>query len=390
MKIQYFFPSQKGDIPLGPSELARPFKITPSEVHATLTLGDYFGAIVTFLFTDDGKRLYTLLEKELGPPLGPEKILKVRIFSEKHGAFSHIARAEIDGDVGSLALAVSTAVTPEARAHLNREYETLRTLERAFAFAFLPKVFYRGDVRMQTPKGEAGLSFFLAQWFEDYHEWHLHPDPAGKGSRICIWDQNRGRRIATRRETREIFRQASRILTLYYDPKNYCQIHPWHHAAGDFIVRTRNGAVDVKLSTARNYAPVMTFLHDRALNPSIAVVYFFLNLTVQMRLDKQEGTGETLWADNEALKAAVRGFFDGLRRMEGRRGYALGPAEDLLALLKSFDAEEILRLYRPLRDHYREVMPEDCSVVRENLERHGHALFRIIQSFRIEDRPGGC
>lgn len=389
MNIQYFFSSAKGDISLGPSELALPFKITPSEVHSFLTLKDYFDAIVAFLFTDEGKRLRAILERELRRPQGTDKLPKVRLFSEKHGALYHVVRAEIGCDVGSVALAVSTAVTPEAKSHLGREYETLTGLEKAFPFTFLPKVFCTGHVRKHTPRGKADLSFLLARWFEDYHEWHLAPDREDGRNGICIWDRTRGRRFASARETRELFRQASRILTLYYDTRNYCQIYPWHHAAGDFIIRVRNGAVDVKLTTARGYAPVIPFLQDRGPNPFIAIIYFFLNLTVKMRLDRLEGTGETLWADHTALQPVVTGFFDALKIMKRQQRYTLGPVEDLLDLLKSFDAEEVLKLYGPLLEFYQEEMPEDYSVIRKNLRKHGRGLYRIIQSFRIGDHPGG-
>lgn len=381
MNLQYFFSSATGDIPLGPSELALPFKIALSEVHPFLTLQDYFDAIAAFLCMDEGKRLHAILERELHRPLGPGRILRVRLFSEKHGVLYHVARAEIACDAGSVALAVSTAVTPEAKAHLDREYETLRGLEKAFPFAFLPKVFCSGHVRKHTPGGEADLSFLLAQWLEDYHEWHLAPDRDGGGHGICIWDQTRGRRFASPRETRDIFRQASKILTLYYDTRSYCQIYPWHHAAGDFVVKNNEGVIDVKLTTARRYAPFMNFIEDEKINPLVALIYFFLDLTIRMRLDKVDGIRDLAWAGDHSIEAATEGFFEALEIMTAEKRFSLGGAVDVIGFLKSFTGEEIHTLFQPLLGYYREENLAEFSVIRSHLQDHIMELHQVIQRF---------
>jgi hypothetical protein len=49
MIVEYLFSSPKGDIPITPDDLRTSFKITPSENHPFLTLGDYFKAIEEFV-----------------------------------------------------------------------------------------------------------------------------------------------------------------------------------------------------------------------------------------------------------------------------------------------------------------------------------------------------
>ncbi|MBW2207298.1 MAG: hypothetical protein JRG79_10345, partial [Deltaproteobacteria bacterium] len=269
MNIQYLFSSSQGAIPLEPAQLALPFKMTPTREHPFLTLKDYFDALGRFILMDGGEGLLRLLEKELSRTIEADQIKGIRICSEKHGALYHIARVEIGVDKPFYPFSVIAAVSPEARAHLARETEVLKSLQSSFDFDYLPNVFYRGDIAQQTKKEKVEISFLLGQWFEDYHEWHLTLDEERRRHRVCIWDQNNGHRFASKHETFEIFRQASRILTLYYDPRTYCQIYPWHHAAGDFVVKSRGEVIDIKLTTARQYAPAVTFPEDGKSDPFI-------------------------------------------------------------------------------------------------------------------------
>lgn len=390
MNIQYFFSSPQGDIPLEPAHRALPFKMTPTQEHPRLTLGDYFDALGQFLLKAGGEDLLHLLEKKLSHAIAFDQIRAIRICSEKHGTLYHIARVEIRVDDRVYPFAVTSAVSPEARAHLARETEVLQSLERSFDFDYVPKVFYRDAIALQTGKGKVDLSFYLGQWFEDYHEWHHRFDDKGMCHRVCIWDQNNGHRFASNHETFEIFRQASRILTLYYVPGTYCQIYPWHHAAGDFIVRAREKGIDIKLITARGYAPVMVFPEDGKSDPFIALIYFFLNLGVKMRLDKADGLGALIWAEDPVLEACIRGFFQAIGLMARQGRYGLGPVGDFLDLLKSFDSEEITRLYQPLLGFYREEEPEGYPIIKRNLENHTHSLWKVIQRFRTGGHPGGC
>ena len=71
----------------------------------------------------------------------------------------------------------------------------------------------------------------------------------------------------------EVYRQAAFILTLYYDVETFEQIFPWHHAAGDFVVKADEGAVDVRLVTARQYAPMIEPNDD--MPPTRSACFFF-------------------------------------------------------------------------------------------------------------------
>jgi hypothetical protein len=436
MIVKCIFSSPKGDIPLGSRELAKPFKTTPLKYHASLTLGDYFDAIKAFLLSEKGKRLIPVLGAKVNQDIPCDNIGEIRIRSEKHGALYHVASAEIffvkergetsaARSVGrkrlspsrhSVKLAISTAVSERGKACLAREWDTVHCLNKALGLPYLPKIYSWGEVESRAGSGDKGFSMLLAEWFEDYHEWHLSrldlpnsesrpwqamPSSFSKipsftckeerlGGRekegpqgIMIWDLAKGHRFASREESFEIYRQASKILTLFYNTHDYRQIYPWHHAAGDFVVRTKDRNVEVKLTTARKYGPVMTFPKEEPVNPLAAIVYFVLNLTLKMRLDKLDGMGDTAWAERLSVEAGIEGFFEALRIMEKKGAYHLGEVGHLCSLLKSFHQDEFYRLYQPLQDVYREEDPQDLIVIEKNLESHASGLYQVMQKFRL-------
>jgi hypothetical protein len=222
----------------------------------------------------------------------------------------------------------------------------------------------------------------LTEWFDNYHEWHLSNDEKNAVQRIHIWDQRDGYRFASTEESDNIYREASKILTLYYNTRDFRQIYPWHHAAGDFVVKPGPGNVKVKLTTARGYEPVIAFIKDADINPTVALTYFFLNLTIKMRLDKLDGTGVVAWARRDALPAVVDGFFEGLLIKEQKNDLHVGQAKDLITLFKGFDEDEFRRLLSSMMDLFRGQDPGDFSVIQSHLNDHAKALSSAIQAYR--------
>jgi hypothetical protein len=382
MIVQYFFSSPEGDISVVPDELAKPFKMAPSIDHPFLTLGDYFKAIEEFLLRHQKQSLVALLEDHLGRRIHPDQLGKLLIRSEKHGALYHFATIEIFIDQQRIKYALNTAVSERGQAWLSHEYPLLGYLGESFNLPYLPRVYLKGEMEHPVSSGKACLSIVLAECFEDYHEWHHSADEKDNSQKLRIWDQRCGHRFATEEESFEIYKQASKILTLYYDTQSFRQIYPWHHAAGDFVVRIRDAKIDVRLSTARGYDPFMGFMEEEDINPLVALIYFFLNLTIKMRLDKLDGLGEAIWAGSYSVQAALEGFFEALHIMDSEGRYDLGKVEDLLSILKSFTHEEVHALFRPLREAYQEEEPGDLLVTEKNLGDHTEQLFRVIQRFR--------
>jgi len=381
MIINYLFSSPEGDISLFSEDLAKPFLIAPSKRHPFLTLGDYFETLKEFILKDHGMPLVCVLREVLNREINLENIRKMLIRSEKHGVLYHLASVEIFIDDKRIKLSVSTAVSETGKQWLADEYEILTSLNASLKLPYLPNVYFKDE--MVAPAGKKRtetLAMFLGEWFEDYHEWHLSMDENDGKQKLCIWDLRQGHRYASEKESHEIFTQASRILTLYYDTLSYKQIYPWHHAAGDFIVRTRNTKIDVRLTTARKYQSLIDYLSEDTVNPMIAIIYFFLHLTVRIRLDKLDGVGKTVWAGDFSVDAATEGFFEALSTMKQEGRFNHGGAKDLLSLLQSFEKDEIETLFQPLLDWYQEGDPAEFRVIQTNLTSHVNLLCHALQN----------
>ena len=334
------------------------------------------------ILKDNRETFLTLLRDQSNRHVGADLIKEVLIRSEKHGALYHFASVEIFIDRQRVKYALNTAVSERGKAWLSHEYFLLGHLGETLNLPYLPRVYFKGQIERRVSSGKESLCMVLAEWFEDYHEWHHSMDEKDKAQKLCIWDQRCGHRFASEEESFEIYKQASKILTLYYDTRSFRQIYPWHHAAGDFVVRVRDVKIEVRLTTARGYDPFMGFVEEEDINPLVALIYFFLNLTIKMRLDKLDGIGEAAWAEDYSVHAALEGFLEALHIMESEGRYDLGKSEDLLSILKSFTHEELHALIHPLLEAYQEEDPGDFLVIGKNLGDHTEQLFRVIQRFR--------
>lgn len=382
MRTQYLFSSSEGDISLDEQTLDRAFLLNPFEAHPFLTLRDYFQSIERFIL----ERVEDLGRKS-NAPLSPDRIDEILIRSEKHGTLYHVASVEIAGHGPRRKFAVSTAFSEPKMKALLHEFETMGFLNRNFRYPYLPSVYLAEKAPCSNPKGTETILMHVSEWLEGYHEWHLTADQDGKQA-VLIWDMEKGNRRASREESHALFRKASKILTLYYGTKTYRQIYPWHHAAGDFVVKSVGKTIDVRLTTARNYLPLISFPKKADTNRVTALVAFLLNMAVQTRLDKLGGVGEPVWAQEEFVRPSLEGFFGALRTMKAEGRYDLDEGPDLLTLLKKFSREELQRLYAPLMESYREEKPADFTVVEKNLEGHISTLWRALQAFHEGGLPG--
>lgn len=384
MIVKYLFSSPDGDIPAGPDQLASPFKIAPSKDHPHLCLKDYFEAIRDFVLGDNGGPPVTPLEERPFPNQDCDDIHQLLIRSEKHGALYHIASVEIISPNRSTKLAVSTALSERGKALLHNEYDLLSSLDTKFHLPYLPRPYELREVTCLINKREVTLLMLLAEWFEDYHEWHLQGDEEDRIREVSVWDHKNGYWVASPEERDELFRQVAKTLTLYYDLQDYTQISAWHHGAGDFIVKREEGKIHTRLTTVRKYEETMRLLSDDAVNPMVAIVYFFLNLTIKIRLDRLEGVGKMVWADEFSVKAAIEGFFEAIYSMERENRFYLGPVDDLLTLLRTFHPEDLHKIFDSLLLLYQHEDADkgDLDTIRENLDTHVGQVYKALQDFR--------
>jgi hypothetical protein len=378
MRFRYLLSDQHGDIELCPEDLKQPFRISPSETHPFLTLADYFGALEKFIVSDENDILHSLLEKH-----AVTDISEIIICSEKHGAFYHIASVTVAGPEENIKFAVTTALPESARKFLEEEYVILHELS-AMNSNLIPQIYSKNSIIWEKESGPEEFLMVSGEWLDGYHEWHLSDDKKSGENRIHLWDYENGYRYLTATASFELLRQAAYILTFYFDQGSFRQIYPWHHGAGDFVVKAEAaGTISVKLITARQYEPLVQFDKTEEADRLVATIHFLLNLCIRMRLDRLDGVGEPAWFDEFAVDAAVAGFFDGLAATRTANRLLIGPAEEFLEIMRSFDAREISDMYDSLLEIYSDEDQDDFHMIQEKLADHAAELHKALRNFSL-------
>ena len=281
----------------------------------SLEHGEYFQILRFFLENDGCDIICLALTRRLQQPVTPRDIREIRIHLEKHGEFYHPARLEVLACHQKISLVLNVAVSEIGIDTIEKEYQCLSKLNDEFSLGYLPEVYGIGEVESAENRS---IRMFLGQWLEGYNEFHLSRDPTDKNTKILVWDDSRSRFFLSMEQSADLYRQAARISTYYYNVESFEQILSWHHAAGDFVVRIDNADLDIKLISARGYKPLFTNLsHPKNGETDVelilqALLIFFLNLSVRMRLDRYDGVGDIAWADRLVVQSTLDGFFDGL------------------------------------------------------------------------------
>jgi hypothetical protein len=294
------------------------------------TIGDYFLAARTFLEKENGQLLATALSLMAGKGGENDPIRAVELFLEKHGAFYHPLRVKVLSKTGrSATLVLNGAVSKPGLALIKKEYQLLANLEKQAAIAYTPRVFGAGiqaleishsekaiffdDIPLDaTPIDFNSVGFFLGEWFEGFREFHIS-DCDGE-SKVAVWSSNGDVEYLSLARAAVIYEQIAHILTTYYNPNTGEQIHPWHHAAGDFVVDPLAEGLPVKLITVRGYESLMEVDPSEGSGGHIlpALLFFFLNLTLRIQMDRLDGVGPLVFLGEGILRATVTGFLRGL------------------------------------------------------------------------------
>jgi hypothetical protein len=336
----------------------------------TVTYGDYFQAIEAYFQNEGACHLQTALSGEI-PQSVPEKI---DVILEKHGEFYHPARVQVGGPEGSRLFVLNVAVTPAGFECMHNEVDSLRRVAPRLPRGAVPRIYGVGHVDHPN-----GLSFwmFLADWFENHHEFHLAVDPLDGGEKIIVWDTLREPFFLTRDALEDVYAQVACLLTRAYDPESTRQIYPWHHASGDFVLRQGQNGVALKLISVRQYAPTLAAESDQALDAEsrlMAALVFLANLTLRNRIDRLNGTGKMAWASDAVVAATVAGF---------KRGASESLLTMLAPALQSYDTNDWVELLKAVGAQYR-LMPAEEALLDRHIAAHALCLQAAIRNeFRI-------
>ena len=349
-----------------------------------VSIGDYFLAARLFFETCGIEYIVDFANKRFEKQINPEDIVHIDIFLVKHGEFYHPARIEVSIHEKRIYFVLNVAISPAGKAHIKGEYRCLKKLNNDFSFDYLPQIYGWHEVEIAN---DFNVPMFLAEWLNDYHEFHISRDPGDGKNKIIVWDSGRELYFLTESQSLDLYTRAAGILTGYYNLASFEQISAWHHAAGDFIVRLENGKLDLKLITVRRYAPIFekSFLNDpKSLRDSAefvlqALLLFFLNLSFKMRLDRFDGVGDIVWADDQALQGTLIGFLNALSMKANMPVLPDTPLRCFFHYISLCSTTDIHELSESLLNSFNPDSPE-TDVIKEHLHRHIDTLLDRIHN----------
>jgi len=343
----------------------------------SVTYGDYFEATGAFIKKNNYEVIFTALS-HINADIRLEQINEINISLEKHGPFYHPSKIEVVTESSVIPFVVNVAISKIGIECIHKEYFTLKKLGSEFSSSFIPAVYGQYDF---TGRDNLQIGMFLGEWFEGYSEFHISKDPSDGKEKILIWDNLNGNFFISADKATEIYRQASMIMTSFYNVHTFEQIFPWHHAAGDFVVKQTDDSLDLKLITARQYsslfeAKVQT--QDQGLIFE-GLFMFLVVLSIRMRLDRLNGTGDIVWADNLSIQGTIKGFREAIK-IKTRLGVIQYNFIDKFRIyLQSISENELFELSKAIINSFNQAAP-DIPVISRNLVKHSSELFHSLKN----------
>ncbi len=349
-----------------------------------LTTGDYYLAACEFLSKDNFSILKIGLKFFFDKSIQAGQISQIKIFLEKHGAFYHPLKIDVVLDKNTTcSFVLNGAVSKQGISLIKTEYDLLSRINQINKVnqiqpaLHLPQVF--GFDFIGTNKGKVG--FFLGQWFENYKEFHISDD--NKTRQITIWESDGTCHYIEMEDAFGIYQKIAEILTYYYDLETFKQILSWHHAAGDFIVSLENGKLRVKLITVRAYSPLTKLgAGENDINTYIlpSLLFFFMDMTIRIRIDRLNGTGETVLIDEDMLNSVIKGFLSALDEKSAIYDYG-DLKTDFIEFFFQFDLEQLCELAENIvQSCYFD--PLEIKLIEENLKIHCKTLYTNFKNIQ--------
>ncbi|MCF8125180.1 MAG: hypothetical protein K9J51_03030 [Desulfotignum sp.] len=361
---------------------SRSGKNTDQNYPGEFTVGDYFLAARSVLTQNRGRLLARAVEALCGS-CGPINSLDICLV--KHGAFYHPLKIKVETQVfPPVYLVLNGAVKDPGVSLIKTEYRFLNQLARQVVPCFIPRVF--GADTICCDKGET--AFFLGQWFEGFFEFHV--TRTSRGTQVAVWEDDGTRVVISWEQAARIYEKIAYILTLYYDICTGHEIHPWHHAAGDFVVASTEDSFAVRLITVRGFGPLTEMASAssaQGVKQLTCMLFYFLNLTLRMRLDRLDGTGPVVFLPQTVLDATIKGMLEALNhrttgcpevKNDGRQA-----PEDIKSafvdFLTGFNQNQLMDIMTGLVDAWHPDAAE-LDLIRANLFSH---CCRIRSIFKI-------
>ncbi|MBU1181241.1 MAG: hypothetical protein KKE00_06470 [Proteobacteria bacterium] len=343
----------------------------------SVTYGDYFEASGTFIIKNNYEAILNALSY-IDEFICLEQIYEIKISLEKHGPFYHPSKIEAVTENSVIPFVLNVAVSKIGIECIHKEFFTLKKLNSEFSNSFIPAVYGQDDF---NGRDNLKIGMFLGEWFEGYSEFHISKDPSDGKEKILIWGNLNGNLFVSADKAIEIYRQASMIMTCFYNVHTFEQIFPWHHAAGDFVVKQTDDALDVKLITARQYSSlfqtkVQTKDQDLIFE---GLLMFLVVLSIRMRLDRINGTGDIVWAHNMSVDGTIKGFREGIKIKTRSGVIPYNFIDEFRIYLQSRSENELFELSKAIIGSFNQSAP-DMPVIRRNLAKHSSELYHAVKN----------
>jgi hypothetical protein len=364
--ISFFFRNAEGLLPAAKDDLivSLPTALESNGAAHTVSYKDYFDFIAETIRNNWAG----LTEIAARRHRNNGAVKSVQVISEKHGADYHPALINLVGANGATSLVANVAITERGLARLADEFRVLKQLASIEAGRHIPEVYFLAE------NDDKSMGLFVGEWLKDFHEFHL--SSANENQTLVLWENSRSRELSMD-QSLQIYERAAAILTDFYDIHDCSEIYPWHHAAGDFVAQTCPD-LSVKLITVRQFATRLLLDSDSGDPRSLGLLLFFANLTIRMRLDRVDGVGDMVWANEDYLRAAVTGFLDSMES----KSINNNPCAEVFAAFrthaKDFGPVEWAELFQDMLSSYDASAP-DIPLIIQNCADHVWSVYKIVQ-----------
>lgn len=363
-KITYLVSSPYGDITVNEGNINFHLDGDPSET----TYKTYFNTIEKFVFKKY-PLILSIIRDKIKKIINPEDIKEIIIRAEKHGAISHPSSIEFIHKYRKTKFCLNVSTIDTHKIYLKREYMNLKKLNEKYSFSYIPEVYFFGYID--------NFSFILEEWLDGYHEFHFTYNDQNE-LYLNLWEFGSGYRALSKKQAFSIFKEISKILTLYFDTSDFSQINSWHNSAGDFIAKIYKNNVKVKLTTVREYKPLIYFKNSEHKNLIIALIYFFLNMSLMIRIDKIDGVKDNIWLDDFCIKASFKGFLDALK-IKKKDTLFHDLDNRIIKTLQSFNKEELKIAYKPVLELKKNT--SEYEIILKNLDKHIEEFYLNLQNY---------
>ncbi len=384
-KVKYLFSTPLGDV-LAPKDLlSQNIRASSYGAAPHLTLADFFKGMEGLILEHADQ----LLSEGCTPYPDPNSQLKeVSIIMEKCGAFYHVARIHfLTSDHIQSDLALIVAFDNKARSLLKRDHLILSHLWHDRTKKVVPRPISLSDVEISGHGNKLPVTVSIMEWLEDLFEWHFSLSQKDNALGIVVWIPGTGTvPLNSKDYEKRVFENISEILAYCFDPASLEQICLWNNAAGDFVIGWDNrGMLTTKLTTVRLYCPILppVSVLSSEENLLLALVYLLLDLTLNIRTDRLDGTGAYFFAGPQYIEPTVLGFFKGLRLLMEEKAMSISYTEDLASVLNSLTVQDLMDLYETLLEFYQSWHRADEDFLKKRLRTHCKELSSVLE--RVHD-----